>query len=45
MEPQEVGCGSITWVDLSQVRERWQVLVNAVMNIPVPQNVGNFVTA
>jgi hypothetical protein len=35
MELQEVGCGGITWVDLAQDRERCQVLVNAVMNLPV----------
>ena len=31
----------LDWTDLAQDRERWQVLVNAVMNLRVPSNVGN----
>jgi hypothetical protein len=27
---QEMGCGGIDWIDLSQDRDRWQALVNAV---------------
>jgi len=29
---QEVGCGDMDWTELAQVRDRWWVLVNAVMN-------------
>jgi hypothetical protein len=33
------------WIDMAQDRDRWQVLVSAVMNLRVPQNAGNFLTS
>jgi hypothetical protein len=33
---QEVGCGSLDWIELAQDKERWRALVNAVMNLWVP---------
>ena len=33
MDPQEVGWGGIDWIALAQNRDRWRVLVNAVMNV------------
>jgi hypothetical protein len=36
MELGEVGWGDMNWIGLAQDRNRWRVLVNAVMNLWVP---------
>ena len=33
------------WIDLVQDRDRWQALVNPIMNLRVPYNEGNFLTS
>jgi hypothetical protein len=36
---------STDWMELAQNRHRWRTLVNAIMNIRVPYNAGNFLAS
>jgi hypothetical protein len=42
MYVREIGWGGMNWIDLAQDRDQWRALVNTVMNLRVPPNVGKF---
>jgi len=42
---REMGCGGMDSIDLAKEKDRWQTLVNAVMNLRVTRNAGNFWTS
>jgi hypothetical protein len=44
MDIREIGWRGMDWINLSQDRNRWRDLVNTVMNLRVPENVGKFLS-
>jgi hypothetical protein len=44
MVHNEIGSEGVEWIYMDQCMRRWCVFVNTVMNLRVPQNVGNFLT-
>jgi hypothetical protein len=45
MDLRKIGCGGMDWIDLAQDSDQWRALVNTVMNLRVPQNVGKFLSS
>jgi hypothetical protein len=41
MDVREIGLKDVNWIHLAQDRDGWWVLVNMVMYVWVPQQVGN----
>jgi hypothetical protein len=45
MDLREIGWGGMEWIDLAQDRDQWRALLNMVMNLWVPENVGKFLSS
>jgi hypothetical protein len=45
MNLQKVGWRGVDWINLVQDRDRWWALVNAAINLQVPQNAENFLVS
>jgi hypothetical protein len=45
MDLKEIGWDGGDWIDLAHDRHQWRTLVNAVMNLRVPQNAGKFLSS
>jgi hypothetical protein len=44
LDLREIGCGGMDLIDLSKDGDRRRVLVNVIMRLRVPQNVGKFLS-
>jgi hypothetical protein len=45
MDLREIGWGAMDCIDLAQDRDQWWALVNTVMNLRVPQNIGKLLSS
>jgi hypothetical protein len=45
MDVREIVRDDIDFINLGQDKDQWRVLVNTVMNLRVPQNVGKFLSS
>jgi hypothetical protein len=41
IDRREIGWEGVVWIHLGQVRDRWQAVMNIVMNLRVAQVAGN----
>jgi hypothetical protein len=42
MDLREIGWDGVYWIDIDQDRDQWRALVNTVLNVRVPNDVGEF---
>jgi hypothetical protein len=44
MDLREIGWGGIDCIHLAQDSDQWRALVNTVMNLRIPYNIGKFLS-
>jgi hypothetical protein len=44
MDLREIGWGSMDWICQDENRDQWKALVNTIMNVWVPKNIGKFLS-
>jgi hypothetical protein len=42
---REIEWGGMDWIDPAEDRDQWRALVNTVMNLRIPYNVGEFLSS
>jgi hypothetical protein len=45
MDLREIGLKDVDWMQLAEDRDQWRTIVNTVMNLQDPYNIGNFLTS
>jgi hypothetical protein len=45
MDLREIGWGDMDWINLPQDRDQRWAVVNTLMNLQLPQNVGKFLSS
>jgi hypothetical protein len=44
LDLREIGWGGMCWINLAQDRDQWKAVVNKVMKLLHPQNIGKFLS-
>jgi hypothetical protein len=44
MDIREIGWGGMEWIDLAQDIDQWRVLINTIINLRIPCNVGRILS-
>jgi hypothetical protein len=45
MDLREIRWGGMDWINMAQDRDKWRALMNTVMNLRVPSDVGKFLSS